>query len=266
MEPFYPLHAASASECFLVQLEEYVRPARSSATTPTSRRTRTAGSSTRGATSRMIERFGSTRDSQVVEVASNDGYLLQYFVERGIPVLGSSRPRTSPRWREQKGIPTLVEFFGVETARELAGRGRQADLCRQQRARPRSRPQRLRRRAEDPARSRRRAHDGVPAPVRLIEENQFDTIYHEHFSYFSFPTVERSSRRTASRCSTSRNCRRTAVRCGSSAPRRGRRASRSPSVRRELLEREEARVSTRSRHYAASPTGRRGQAARSSSS
>ena len=100
----------------------------------------------------------------------------------------SSRPRTSPRPRSSTGVPTRRRRSSASRlARKLVAEGvtRRPDR-RQQRARPGARPQRLRRRHHDPARAARRRHARVPAPVRLIEGNQFDTIYHEHFSYFSF--------------------------------------------------------------------------------
>ena len=158
-----------------------------------------AGSSTPGATStRWSSASGSTRDSLVVELASNDGYLLQYFVRAGHPGArhraGGQRRRGGARARASRRV---VEFFGASSPRELVGRGPAGRPARrQQRARPGARPQRLRRRHE--ARCSRR--DGVvtlefPHLLRLIEENQFDTIYHEHFSYFSFLTAERDASR-----------------------------------------------------------------------
>ncbi len=140
----------------------------------------------------MIARFGIGSHSQVVEVASNDGYLLQYFKAKGIPVLGVEPAANVAEIAEQKGIPTLVRFFGTETAKVLAADGAQADLL---------------------IGNNVLAHvpdindfvaglklalkpQGVltmefPHLLKLIELNQFDTIYHEHFSYFSFLTAER---------------------------------------------------------------------------
>jgi SAM-dependent methyltransferase len=140
----------------------------------------------------MIGRFGFGSHSQVVEIASNDGYLLQYFKAKGIPVLGVEPAANVAEIAEQKSIPTLVRFFGTETAKALTAEGRQADLL---------------------IGNNVLAHvpdindfvaglklalkpQGVltmefPHLLKLIELNQFDTIYHEHFSYFSFLTAER---------------------------------------------------------------------------
>jgi SAM-dependent methyltransferase len=140
----------------------------------------------------MVERFGFNENSQVIEIASNDGYLLQYFKEKNIPVLGIEPAANVAEVAEQKGIPSLVKFFSVETATELTKQGKQADLL---------------------LGNNVLAHvpnlndfvagmkiilkpQGVitmefPHVLRLIESNQFDTIYHEHFSYLSFLTVER---------------------------------------------------------------------------
>ena len=192
MEPFYPLRALVCGECFLVQLEEYESPdhifsdyayfsSYSSSWLEHSERYATA----------MVERFGLDGDSRVVEVASNDGYLLQYFNERGIPVLGIEPAANVAKVAAEKGLPTLVEFFGVETARSLVPESG-ADLL---------------------IGNNVLAHvpdindfvggmklllepAGVitmefPHLMRLIDENQWDTIYHEHFSYLSFSTARR---------------------------------------------------------------------------
>ncbi len=138
----------------------------------------------------MTERFGLTTDSHVVEVASNDGYLLQYFKRNGIPCLGVEPTAGTAAAARMKGIETLEEFFGVGLAKRLAEQGRQADLM---------------------AANNVLAHvpdindfsagfaallkpQGVatfefPHLMHLIGQNQFDTIYHEHFSYLSFTTV-----------------------------------------------------------------------------
>jgi SAM-dependent methyltransferase len=192
MEPFYPLRALVCGKCFLVQLEEFETPDRifsdyayfssySSSWLEHSRRY----------AKQMIERLGLDGDSHVVEIASNDGYLLQFFHDRQIPVLGIEPAANVAKVALQKGIPTLVEFFGRETARSLAGESA-ADLL---------------------LGNNVLAHvpdlndfvagmkvllkpGGVitmefPHLMRLIEGNQWDTIYHEHFSYFSFLTVSR---------------------------------------------------------------------------
>jgi C-methyltransferase-like protein/putative zinc binding protein/methyltransferase family protein len=192
MEPFYPLRALVCDQCLLVQLEEFETPQHifgdyayfssySSSWIEHSRRY----------TDQMVERFGLDESSHVVEIASNDGYLLQFFHERHIPVLGIEPAGNVAKVALQKGIPTLVEFFGVETAQSLAGESK-ADLL---------------------LGNNVLAHvpdlndfvggmkvllsDGgqitmeFPHLVRLVEDNQWDTIYHEHFSYFSFTTVSK---------------------------------------------------------------------------
>lgn len=193
MEAFYPLHAFVCDQCFLVQLQEYVSPKEifteyayfSSYSDSWLRHAKTY-------TDRMVERFALNAQSQVVEIASNDGYLLQYFVEKGIPVLGVEPAANVAQVAMKKGIHSVVKFFGCETAKELAGSGKQADLL---------------------LGNNVLAHvpnindfvggmkillkpTGVitmefPHLMRLMAENQFDTIYHEHFSYLSFITVER---------------------------------------------------------------------------
>ena len=193
MEPFYPLHVYVCEACFLVQLEEYVSPEHifteyayfSSYADAWLRHARNY-------TDLMVERFGLNAASHVVEVASNDGYLLQYFVEKNIPVLGIEPARNVARVAIEKGVPTLVEFFGVACARRLAAEGRQADLLLGNNVL-----------AQVPDLNDFVAGlkillkpQGVitiefPHLMRMVAENQFDTIYHEHFSYFSFITAEK---------------------------------------------------------------------------
>ena len=194
MEPFYPLHVYVCERCFLVQLEEYVSP--EEIFTEYAYFSSYADSWLRHAkdyTDLMVERFGIGPDSLVVELASNDGYLLQYFVEKGIPVLGIEPARNVAKVAIEKGIPTLVEFFGEKTAERL--------VCRGKAGRPDHREQRAGPGARHSTISSRGMKillkpKGVitmefPHLVRLMEENQFDTIYHEHFSYFSFIAVEK---------------------------------------------------------------------------
>ena len=168
MEPFYPLHAYVCERCFLVQLEEFVAPAdifseyayfSSYADSWVEHARRYCEDDVRAL------RLG--RESRVVEIASNDGYLLQHFVARGVRVLGHRAGRTTwPPRRIRRGVPTLVKFFGSQTARELRGEFRGGGPAgRQQRARARSGPERLRRRDEAAARRAGRDHDGVPAPA-----------------------------------------------------------------------------------------------------
>ena len=143
-------------------------------------------------TDSVTKRFGLNSKSWVVEIASNDGYLLQYFVAKGIPVLGIEPARNVAQAAIQRGIPTLVSFFGEDTAGDLATGGRHADLIIGNNVL-----------AHVPdlkgfVRGMKVLlhHNGVitlefPHLMRLMEENQFDTIYHEHLCYFSFTAVER---------------------------------------------------------------------------
>lgn len=192
MEPFYPLRALVCGECFLVQLEEFETPAAIfSDYAYFSSYSSSWLEHSREYAGLMIDRLGLDSSSHVVEIASNDGYLLQFFHDRQIPVLGIEPAANVAKVALQKGIPTLVEFFGVQTARSLAGES-SADLL---------------------LGNNVLAHvpdlndfvagmkvllkpDGVitmefPHLMRLIDDNQWDTIYHEHFSYFSFLTVSR---------------------------------------------------------------------------
>jgi hypothetical protein len=140
----------------------------------------------------ITNRLGLGGNSFVVEVASNDGYLLQHFVKKGIPVLGIEPAANVARVAMEKGIPTLVKFFGAETARELRAEGKQADLVcganvLAQVPKPNDFVEGLRILLK-PA--------GVvtiefPHLLRLMAESQFDTIYHEHFSYFSLHSADR---------------------------------------------------------------------------
>ena len=191
MEPFYPLRVLVCDGCFLVQLREYVSPAEifteyayfSSFSESWLRHARAYVEA-------MIPRFGLGAKSFVVELASNDGYLLQYFVERGVPVLGVEPAANVARAAVERGVPTEVRFFGVEAARDLRARHGAADLLLGNNVL-----------AQVPdlndfvgGMAVLLAPDGVvtlefPHLVRLVEGNQFDTIYHEHFSYFSLTTV-----------------------------------------------------------------------------
>lgn len=193
MEPFYPLHAFVCDACFLVQLEEFETPEQifgdyayfSSYSDQWLNHARAYAQD-------MVKRLGLNDRSRVVEVASNDGYLLQYFKEQGIPVLGIEPAANVAAVAVEKGIPTVVKFFGTKTAMGLADENLRADLL---------------------VGNNVLAHvpdlndfvaglkillkpDGVvtmefPHLLRLMSGNQFDTIYHEHFSYFSFLTVEK---------------------------------------------------------------------------
>jgi SAM-dependent methyltransferase len=194
MEPFYPLHAWVCTSCFLVQLEQFETPQHIFGDDYAyfSSYSDSWLAHCAAYTEAMIARFGYGPKSLVVEIASNDGYLLQYFARRGVPVLGIEPAANVARAAEQKGIPTCVQFFGTETAKRLAAEGKQADLLLGNNVL-----------AHVPDLNdfvRGMAILLKPAGVitmefphllRLMVENQFDTIYHEHFSYFSFKTVEK---------------------------------------------------------------------------
>jgi len=192
MEPFYPLHAYVCERCLLVQLEEFETPEHIfSEYAYFSSHSESWIEHARAYTDMIVKRFGLDVRSRVVEIASNDGYLLQHFVMKGISVLGIDPATNVARVAIQKGIRTLVEFFGREVAHRLAKDGEQADLLLGNNML-----------AHVPD-----IHDFVqgmkillkpqgvitmefPHLLRLMAENQFDTIYHEHFSYFSFSTAE----------------------------------------------------------------------------
>ena len=192
-EKFYPLHVFVCSECFLVQLEEYVSPENIfSHYAYFSSFSETWLEHARRYSEMVIDRFHLSQDSFVIEVASNDGYLLQNFVSRGIPVLGIEPAINVAEAAVMKGISTLSAFFSQETARNLIATGRKADLVIGNNVL-----------AQVPA-----LNDFVaglkiilqprgvvtlefPALFQLLKGNQFDTIYHEHFSYFSFYSAER---------------------------------------------------------------------------
>lgn len=194
MEPFYPLHAWVCGQCFLVQLEEFESPA----TIFTDYAYFASYSDTwvehaRSYVGMIIDRFALAATSQVVEVASNDGYLLRHFLAKGIPVLGIEPAANVAAEAIGKGIPTLVEFFGEAMARKLVAAGTQADLLVGNNVL-----------AHVPALNdfirgmtvllRRRGIITMEFPhlLRLIESSEFDTIYHEHFSYFSLFSVEQA--------------------------------------------------------------------------
>ncbi len=191
MERFYPLHAWVCGSCFLVQLEEFERPEQIFSDYAYFSSYSDSWLAHCEAYARMaIERFGLGRSSQVVEVASNDGYLLQYFRAAGIPVLGVEPAANVAEAARRKGIPTEVCFLGADTARALAARGVVADLLVANNVFAHV-PN-----LNDFTEGLRTllAPQGVltlefPHLLRLMQENQFDTIYHEHFSYFSLRTA-----------------------------------------------------------------------------
>jgi SAM-dependent methyltransferase len=192
-EAFYPLHVLVCDQCWLVQLLEYVSP--SDIFSEYAYFSSYSDSWLRHAQAyveMIIGRLGLEKHDSVVEIASNDGYLLQYFVERGFPVLGIEPAANVAAAAVKKGVPTQVSFFGAELARRLATEGRQAKLLLGNNVL-----------AHVPdlndfvsGLKLLLAPEGTitmefPHLLRLIEGNQFDTIYHEHFSYFSFLAAER---------------------------------------------------------------------------
>ncbi len=191
-ETFFPLKVYTCHKCFLVQVDEYQKSDaifNSDYVYFSSYSTSWLAHAKRY-TEMMTARFGFNEQSLVVELASNDGYLLQYFKEKNIPVLGVEPTANTAKVAESKGIESVVDFFGVRLAKKLAEQGRKADLL---------------------LGNNVLAHvpdildfvggmkillkpAGVitmefPHLLQLVENNQFDTIYHEHFSYLSFTTV-----------------------------------------------------------------------------
>jgi SAM-dependent methyltransferase len=194
MEPFYPLRAYVCEECLLVQLEEHVSPrAIFSDYAYFASYSESWVAHAKTYVDAMTARLGLGPRSRVVEVASNDGYLLQHFAARGVPAIGVEPAANVAAAAAAKGVRTIVKFFGEATARELVAEGGRADLIV----------------ANNVLAHVPDLHDFVrglahllgtagvltiefPHLVRLVEENQFDTIYHEHFSYFSLLTAERA--------------------------------------------------------------------------
>jgi len=193
-EVFYPLKVYTCHSCFLVQVDEYKKSDNifNSEYVYFSSFSKSWLEHSKKYCEQMESRFNLNGKHLVVEIASNDGYLLQYFRKRNIPVLGIEPTSNTAAVAIEKGIDTVVDFFGTSLAKKLAAEGRQADLL---------------------LGNNVLAHvpdivdfvagmkillkpDGVitmefPHLLRLVENNQFDTIYHEHFSYLSFSTVKR---------------------------------------------------------------------------
>jgi hypothetical protein len=192
-ETFYPLKVYTCHHCFLVQVDEYKK---SDAIFDSNYVYFSSYSTSwlkhaQAYTEMMTKRFGYTKDSLVIEVASNDGYLLQYFHQNDIPVLGIEPTANTAEVAKTKGVDSVVDFFGVKLAKELVSKNRKADLL---------------------LGNNVLAHvpdivdfvggmkiilkdTGVitmefPHLMQLVDNNQFDTIYHEHFSYLSFTTVK----------------------------------------------------------------------------
>ena len=193
MEAFYPLHVFVCGHCFLVQLQEYVSP--EDIFTEYAYFSSYSDSwlaHAKAYAQRMVERLRLGRDSLVVELASNDGYLLQYFVEQGVPVLGVEPAANVAREATRKGIPTLVKFFGREVAAEMVRGGTRADLIVANNVFAHV-PDICSFAAGMKTLLKPRGVITLEFPhlMRLMEGNQFDTIYHEHFSYLSFLATTR---------------------------------------------------------------------------
>jgi hypothetical protein len=191
-ETYYPLKVFICNTCYLVQIDEYKKSDAifNNEYVYFSSFSKTWLEHSKAYTNLMVQRFGLDRQSNVIEIASNDGYLLQYFKELNIPVLGIEPTANTAHVAIEKGIPTIVSFFGRKLAQELKNEGKTADLV---------------------LGNNVLAHvpdikdfvgglqlilnpTGVitmefPHLMELIRNNQFDTIYHEHFSYLSFHTV-----------------------------------------------------------------------------
>ncbi len=192
-ETTYPLHAMFCESCFLVQLPQYQSPSEIFKEYPYfSSYSGTWVSHIKAYVHQAVKRFKLNKKSQVIEIASNDGYLLQHFKRFNIPILGVEPAENVAAVAIEQGVPTRVSFFGVETARAMSEEGIQADLLIGNNVL-----------AHVPD-----LHDFVaglkillkpggritlefPHIQQLIEKNQFDTIYHEHFSYFSLITADK---------------------------------------------------------------------------
>jgi len=192
MEPFYPLHVKVCRECLLVQVGQYVKAEEIFTEYAYFSSFSTAWLKHAEQYVAMIsERLGLTAQSHVIELASNDGYLLQYFVKRGVPCLGIEPAANVAKAAGEKGVETLVEFFTAELGQKLAASGKAADLV-------------LGNNVFAQVPDVNSFVAGVAAVLKptgtvtfefphlmtLFEQNQFDTIYHEHFSYFSLLSAD----------------------------------------------------------------------------
>jgi hypothetical protein len=192
MEPFYPLHVWVCRSCFLVQLSEYVKV--EEIFTEYAYFSSYSSAWLKHAedyVAAMTSRLSLDSKSFVMELASNDGYLLQYFVKRGIPCLGIEPAANVAKAARERGVETLVTFFGESKARELAAEGKMSDLVLGNNVL-----------AQVPdinsfvaglpivLKPKGTVTFEFPHLMRLFEGNQFDTIYHEHFSYFSLLSIE----------------------------------------------------------------------------
>lgn len=192
-ETFYPLKTLVCDKCFLVQIDEFAKhdDIFNADYVYFSSFSTSWLAHAKAYTEMMIKRFGYNGSSQVIEIASNDGYLLQYFKEQNVPVLGIEPTANTAAAAKEKGIESVIDFFGVRLAKSLAEKGTKADLL---------------------LGNNVLAHvpdindfvgglkillkeNGVitfefPHLLQLIDKNQFDTIYHEHFCYLSLIAVK----------------------------------------------------------------------------
>ncbi len=192
-ETFFPLRIMVCEKCYLVQIDEFAKhdDIFNAEYAYFSSFSTSWLAHAKAYTQMMVQRFGFNAQSQVIEIASNDGYLLQYFKEQGVPVLGIEPTANTAAAAKEKGIDSVVDFFGVRLATALAQKGTRADLL---------------------LGNNVLAHvpdindfvgglpillqpTGVitfefPHLLQLIDKNQFDTIYHEHFSYLSLIAVK----------------------------------------------------------------------------
>jgi SAM-dependent methyltransferase len=192
-EAFYPLHVRICDECLLVQLDEYVGGEEIFQDYAYfSSFSESWLAHARAYRDTVVPRFGLGADGLVVELASNDGYLLQYFVQEGIPALGIDPAANVAEAARERGVDTIVDFFDSRLAAELVRDGRTADLIAANNVLAQVPP------LNDFVEGMRilLAPHGVatvevPHVVQLIEGLQYDTIYHEHYSYFSLTTLRR---------------------------------------------------------------------------
>lgn len=193
-EKYYPLRLKVCDRCWLVQTEDYARADElfgpDYAYFSSTSRSWLAHAAMYA--EKMTRQLQLTHDSLVIEVASNDGYLLRNFVAAGIPCLGIEPTASTAAAAENLGIPVLREFFGEQLGKQLAATGKQADLIAGNNVYAHV-PD-----INDFTRGLKAALKPggtitleIPHLLRLIEDNQFDTVYHEHFSYLSLHTVER---------------------------------------------------------------------------
>ena len=194
MEPFYPLHVYVCDNCFLVQLEEYVAPENIFANEYAyfSSYSTSWVEHARKYVDMVSDRFSLNDESLVMEIASNDGYLLQHFVKKNIPCLGIEPAANCAQAAEEKGVDSITEFFGADTARKVAAEHGKPDLLLGNNVL-----------AHVPdindfvSGMKLLLNEGgvitmeFPHLYRLMQHNQFDTIYHEHFSYLSFVAVNK---------------------------------------------------------------------------